>query len=126
MDRFLLSRKVSKEDLEIHNKMNDEALLGSNERKPKDFMNVFSRGPSTKEQPKVDTSVSIENNALIQKEVAAKQLLRNYHSKDNKEKDNTNNILIELKLDEEIIKEIKEDKKAYQNDNLIDIIKQLM
>jgi hypothetical protein len=123
---FLLSRKVSKEDLEIHNKMSDEALLGSNERKPKDFMNVFSRGPSTKEQPKVDTSVSIENNALIQKEVAAKQLLRNYHSKDNKEKDNTNNILTELKLDEEIIKEIKEDKKAYQNENLIEILKELL
>ena len=125
-DDFLLSRKVSKEDLFIHNQMQDEALLGSTESKPKDFMNVFNRGPSTKNTPKVDTTNDIENNALVQKEVAAKQLLRNFHSRDSTEKANTENILSELKIDTELIKEIEEDKSAYKNDNLIDIIKNLL
>jgi hypothetical protein len=123
---FLLSRKVTIEDLDIHNQMNQEALLGSNVRKPKDFMNVFSRGPSSKDSPKVDTMYDIENNQVVQNKVAAKQLLRNYHSKDSTEKSNTLNIFSELNLDKEILKDIKADKNAYKNDNLIDIIKELL
>ncbi|MDC0230808.1 hypothetical protein OAK19_02490 [Aureispira] len=125
-DDFLLSRKVSKEDLFAHNQMQDEELLGSTENKPKDFMNVFNRGPSSKNTPKVDTTNDIENNAMVQKEVAAVQLLRNFHSKDSTEKANTENILSELKIDTDLIKEIEEDKSAYKNDNLIDIIKNLL
>ncbi|MCH2023406.1 MAG: hypothetical protein MK207_13100 [Saprospiraceae bacterium] len=125
-DDFLLSRKVSKEDLYLHNQMQDEELLGSTESKPKDFMDVFNRGPSTNNSPKVDTTKDIENNAMVQKEVAAKQLLRNFHSSDSTEKANTENILSELKIDTELIKEIEEDKSAYKNDNLIDIIKNLL
>lgn len=123
---FLLSRKVSKEDFDLHANVNEEALLGSNERKPKDFLNVFQRGPSTKNQPKVDTSADIENNAVVQKEIAAKQVLRNYHSNDSSEKGNALNIFKELKLDKDIIKEIKEDKRAHQNQNLIEIIRELL
>ncbi len=123
---FLLSRKVTKQDLEIHNKLNSEELLGSNVRKPRDFKNIFSRGPSSIETPKVDTMYDIENNQLVQNEVAATQLLRNYHSKDNKEKSNTTNILKELNVEEDILKEIKENKKAFQDQNLIDIIKELL
>lgn len=123
---FLLSRKVTEKDLEIHNKLNKEQLLGSNVRKPRDFMEVFRRGPSSKETPKIDTMYSIENNQLIQKEVAATQLLRNYHSKDNKEKNNMHHLLLELNLEEDLIKEIKEDKNAYKNQNLIDVIKEMI
>lgn len=123
---FLLSRKVNQSDLEMHASVNEEALLGSNERKPKDFLNVFRRGPSTKEQPKVDTTAAIENNAIVQKEVAAKQLLRNYHSKDNTEKNNALNIFKELKLTEEMIQEIKEDRGAHKNQNLIETIRELL
>jgi hypothetical protein len=123
---FLLSRKVTKSDLELHINSSEEGLLGSNERKPKDFLNVFRRGPSTKEKPKVDTSAAIENNAIIQKEIAAKQLLRNYHSNDNNEKNNTLQIFNELKLDEELISEINGNKGAHKDQNLIEIIRELL
>lgn len=121
-DDFLLARKVTKEDLEAHNEVNEEGLLGSNIRKPRDFVSIFSRGPSTNESPKIDSSLPILNNKFLQKEVAAIQLLHNYHSKDNKEKSNTLQVFRELYLEEDIIKEIKSDNKAYQDDDLIEIL----
>lgn len=121
-DDFLLARKVTKEDLEAHNEVNEEGLLGSNIRKPRDFVSVFSRGPSTNKTPKIDSSVQILNNKDLQKEVAAVQLLHNYHSKDNKEKSNALQVFKELYLDDDIIKEIAEDNKAYEDDDLIQII----
>lgn len=121
-DDFLLARKVTQEDLEAHNQVNEEGLLGSNIRKPRDFVSVFSRGPSTNDSPKVDSSIPILNNKFLQKEVAAVQMLHNYHSKDNKERNNALQIFKELYLDEDIIKEIKEDNKAYQDEDLIQII----
>lgn len=123
---FLLSRRVTKSDLELHINSREEGLLGSNERKPKDFLNVFRRGPSTKKKPKVDTSAAIENNAVIQKEIAAKQLLRNYHSTDNTEKNNTLHIFNELKLDEELMSEINGNRNAYNDQNLIKVIRELL
>lgn len=123
---FLLSRKITQQDLNVHNRVNKEALLGSNVRKARDLKSVFSRGPSSKEQPKVDTMYAIENNEAMQKEIAATQLLRNYHSSNNKETNNMTHILKELKVTEEIMKEIKEDKKAEKNQKLIDIIKELL
>lgn len=123
---FLLSRKITEKDLELHNSVNKEALLGSNVRKYRDFMNVFSRGQSSKEKPKVDTMYSIENNQAVQKKIAAKQLLRNYHSQNNKEKNNTLQIFTELRIEDELLTNIKEDKKAFENDNLIDLIKELL
>jgi hypothetical protein len=121
-DDFLLARKVTKEDLEAHNEVNEEGLLGSNIRKPRDFVSVFSRGPSTNKTPKIDSSVQILNNKDLQKEVAAVQLLHNYHSKDNKEKSNALQVFKELYLDDDIIKEIADDNKAYEDDDLIQII----
>lgn len=123
---FLLSRKVTQKDLEIHNKVNQEGLLGSNVRKPRDLISIFTRGMSSNETPKVDSSYMIENNQLVRKEVAAKQLLRNYHSKDNKEKYNAIHLFHELRFSEELIEEIKTDKKAYLNEDLITIIKELL
>lgn len=123
---FLLARRVTQKDLEIHNKVNQEGLLGSNVRKPRDLLSIFTRGMSSNETPKVDSSYMIENNKLVQKEVVAIQLLRNYHSRDNKEKYNTMHLFSELRLSEELIEEIKEDKKAYQNEDLITIIKELL
>ena len=121
-DDFLLARKVTKEDLEAHNEVNEEGLLGSNIRNPRDFISVFSRGPSTNKSPKIDSSVQILNNKDLQKEVAAVQLLHNYHSKDNKEKNNALQVFRELYLDDDIIKEIAEDNKAYEDEDLIQII----
>jgi len=123
---FLLSRKVTIKDLEVHNEMNQEALLGSNVRKPKDFLSVFSRGPSSKDNPKVDTMYDIENNQVVQNHVAAKQLLHNYHSKDSTERANTLNIFLELNLDKEVLKEIKADQNAHKNKDLIETIKRLL
>lgn len=121
-DDFLLARKVTQEDLKAHNEVNEERLLGSNIRRPRDFVSIFSRGPSTNESPKIDTSFPILNNKFLQKEVAAVQLLHNYHSKDNKEKSNTLQVFKELYLDDDIIKEIKDSRKAYQDEDLIQII----
>lgn len=121
-DDFLLARKVTQDDLKAHNEVNEEGLLGSNIRKPRDFVSVFSRGPSTNESPKIDSSFPILNNKSLQKEVAAVQLLHNYHSKDNKEKSNTLQIFRELYLEEDVIKEIKSDNKAYQDEDLIQLI----
>lgn len=121
-DDFLLARKVTKEDLEAHNQVNEEGLLGSNIRKPRDFVSVFSRGPSTNNAPKIDSSLPILNNKAMQKEVAAVQLLHNYHSKDNKEKSNTLQIFREMYLEEDLIEEIQSDSKAYQDEDLIQII----
>jgi len=119
---FLLARKVTKEDLEAHNEVNEEGLLGSNIRKSRDFVSIFSRGPSTNESPKIDSSLPILNNKLLQKEVAAVQLLHNYHSKDNKEKSNALQIFKELYLEEDDIKEIKSSNTAYQDEDLIQLI----
>jgi len=121
-DDFLLARKVTQEDLEAHNQVNEEGLLGSNIRKPRDFVSVFSRGPSTNNAPKIDSSLPILNNKSLQKEVATVQMLHNYHSKDNKEKSNTLQIFKELYLDEDLIEEIKSDSKAYEDEDLIQII----
>lgn len=121
---FLLARKVTEEDLIVHNEINKEGLLGSNVRKPRDFISIFSRGMSTNESPKIDSAYNIENNKVLQKEIAAVQLLHNYHSRDNKEKNNTLHVLTALDLEEDIIKEIQQDKKAYQNEDLIALIRE--
>lgn len=121
---FLLSRKVTEIDLEIHNEINEESLLGSNVRKPKEFLSIFTRGKSTNDAPKIDTTLAIENNNLLQKELAAQQILYNYHSRDNKEKYNALNILKELQLDDDIIKEIKSNKNASDDDDLVEILKE--
>ena len=123
---FLLSRKVTEIDLDVHNEINEESLLGSNVRKPKDFLSIFTRGKSTNEAPKLDTTQAIENNALVQKELAARQILYNYHSRDNKEKYNALNILKELYLDDDIIKEIKSNRNASDDDDLVEILKELL
>lgn len=121
---FLISRKVSLEDLEFHNKMNEEALLGSNVRKLKDFMEIFERGSSSEESPKIDTMYNIENNRPIRQELVVVQILRNYHSKNNLEKNNAWQIIKELKLDDELIKRIKDNDDAHEDRYLIDVIKE--
>jgi hypothetical protein len=121
-DDFLLARKVTKEDLQAHNEVNEDGLLGSNIRKPRDFVSVFSRGPSTNKTPKIDSSFPILNNKDLQKEVAAVQMLHNYHSKDNKEKSNALQLFKELYLDDDIIDEIQDDQNAYEDEDLIQII----
>lgn len=121
---FLLSRKVREIDLDVHNDIMEESLLGSNIRKPRDFLSIFSRGKSTNDAPKLDMTDAIENNTLVQKELAAKQILENYHSRDNKETYNSLNILKELGLDDDVIKEIKTNKKASGEDDLVDLIKE--
>jgi hypothetical protein len=123
---FLLSRKVTELDLDVHNEINEDQLLGSNVRKPKDFLSIFTRGRSTNDAPKIDTTFAIENNALVQKELAARQILNNYHSRDNKEKSNALNVLKELDLDDDVIKEIKSKRNASSDQDLVDLLKELL
>lgn len=119
---FLLSRKITPEDLDAHNDIHQDGLLGSNMRHHKDFSEIFSRGPSTDESPKVDTVYGIENNKIYQSEMAAKQLLRNCHSRDNKEKNNAIQVLKTMGLDDDIIKEIKSTSSAHDDDKLVAIV----
>lgn len=121
-DDFLLSRKVTPEDLEAHNEINQEGRLGSNMRDPKDFAGIFTRGASTNEAPKVDTVYGIENNYVTQGEVAARQLLRNCHSRDNQEKSNALHILRSMGLDDEVINEIKSNRNAHDDDDLVQMV----
>ena len=122
-DSFLLSRKVSEEDLLVQNELNDEMLLGSNESKADDMLQIFRKGKSTKNQPKLDTTYNIENNATEQKKITSRQILTNYHSSDSSARSNALNILQELKIDEEVIGQIDEDENAFQNMDLIELIK---
>lgn len=122
-DSFLLSRKVSEEDLLVQNELNDEMLLGSNESKADDMLQIFRKGKSSKNQPKLDTTYNIENNATEQKKITSRQILTNYHSSDSSARSNALNILKELKIDEEVIGQIDEDENAFQNMDLIELIK---
>lgn len=119
---FLLSRKITPEDLDAHNDIHQDGLLGSNMRHHKDFGEIFSRGPSTDENPKVDTVYGIENNKIHQSEMAAKQLLRNCHSRDNKEKNNAIQVLKTMGLDDDLIQEIKSTNSAHDDDKLVEIV----
>lgn len=122
-DSFLLSRKVSEEDLLVQNDLNDEMLLGSNESKADDLLQIFRKGKSSKNQPKLDTTYNIENNATEQKKITSRQILTNYHSSDSTARSNALNILQELKIDEEVIGQIDEDENAHENMDLIELIK---
>jgi len=119
---FLLSRKITSEDLEAHNDIHQDGLLGSNMRHHKDFAEIFSRGVSTDENPKVDTVYGIENNKVDQGEMAAKQLLRNCHSRDNKEKNNAIQVLRTMGLDDDLIQEIKSTSDAHDESKLVAIV----
>jgi len=123
---FLLKRKVEAEDLEAHMEINEEQFLGSNAETVDDFLEIFKRGASSKTQPKIDTSFNIENNEELQRELAAKQLLRNFHSRDSTEKYNTNLILDELEIEEELMEEIEENSEAYQDEALVQKIRDLL
>ena len=49
----------------------------------------------------------------------AKQLLRNFHSRNLSEVKNARRILKELRIDEELLEAIKEDQKAHENEDFI-------
>ncbi len=119
---FLLSRKITPEDLDAHNDIHQDGLLGSNMRHYRDFSEIFSRGVSTDENPKVDTVYGIENNKVDQGEMAAKQLLRNCHSRDGKARNNALHILRPMGLDDDLIQEIKSTSDAHDEDKLVSIV----
>lgn len=118
-DNFLISRKVSPQDLEAHADLEEREFLGSNMRKAKDFASIFGRGQSSEEHPKIDLTYNIENNTPFRKELMAKQLLRNFHSRNLSEVKNARRILKELRIDEELLEAIKEDQKAHENEDFI-------
>ncbi|MCH2044360.1 MAG: hypothetical protein MK212_09445 [Saprospiraceae bacterium] len=125
-DSFLMDRKVSKEDLEAHARLEKRDFLGSNVRKPRDFAAMFGKGKSSEQNPKIDVDYSIDNNTPFRKELMAKQLLRNAHSRDIDDVKNTKRIFNEFKLEEELIDAILEDKEAYKNNDFITQLQELI
>lgn len=121
-DHFLLSRKITPEDLKAHSDINTEHLLGSNVDNHKDFSAIFSKGASTDDSPKIDMVYNIEYNTENQHRMAAQQLLRNCYSRDNREKSNAFQVLQSMGLDEDFIKEIKSSRNAYDDDELVEIV----
>lgn len=125
-DSFLMDRKVSKEDLEAHARLEKRDFLGSNVRKPRDFAAMFGKGKSSEQNPKIDVDYSIDNNTPFRKELMAKQLLRNIHSRDVDDVKNTKRIFKEFKLEDELVDAILEDKNAYKNDDFITQLRDLI
>ena len=121
-DDFLLNRKITSTDLEVHHEIHPDGGLGSNMRDPKKFASIFTRGQSTDQAPKVDTAYGIENNGVTQGEVAAKQLLRNCHSRDNAERGNAIHILQKMGLDPDVIQAIKSNSDAHEDSRLVALV----
>jgi hypothetical protein len=121
-DSFLTSRKVTPIDLRRHQEVHKKDLLGTNFRKPRDFMRMFDKGPSTKQQPKLDLSYSIEANPELKRELIVEQVLRNLHSAIRGERVLAEKILIEMGTDKEQMEDFKDDPKANQNREFIEKI----
>lgn len=121
-DHFLLSRKITEEDLEAHSKINTEQLLGSNVDNYKDFGSIFSKGASTDDSPKIDMEYNVEYNTENQHRMAAQQLLRNCYSRDAREKSNAFRVLKSMGLDDDIIEEIKSSSSAYDDEHLVELV----
>ena len=81
-DTFLTTREVSPIDLRRHQDVHQKDLLGTNFRKPRDFMRMFDKGQSSKQQPKLDLTYNVEANPDLKRELIAEQILRNLHSRE--------------------------------------------
>ncbi len=121
-DAFLTTRKVSPLDLRRHAHVHQRDKLGSNMRRPKDFMRMFDKGQSTEEQPRLDLTYNIEANPLLKKELIAEQILQNLHSRDRRERQFAARILKEQKVDKERVEEMQEDKDAHKDPSFLEKI----
>jgi hypothetical protein len=122
-DAFLTSRKVNPIDLRRHQEVHKKDLLGTNFRKPRDFMRMFDRGMSTKQQPKLDLSYRIEANPELKRALIVEQVLRNLHSSIRRERVLAEKILIDMGIDKERMEDLKEDPKANKNLEFVDELK---
>jgi hypothetical protein len=120
-DSFLIKRKVSRKDLILQNETQEKQFLGANVRKLRDFVSIFDKGLSSKNNPKIDLNYEITQNPKLRKELIAQQLIRNYKSKNELEQRNTKSIFKELNLLEEEDFKDKIDSEAdiYNDDKLI-------
>lgn len=118
-DSFLTARKVSPIDLRRHQDVHQKDLLGTNFRKPREFMRMFDKGPSSKQQPKLDLTANIEANPDLKRELIAEQILRNLHSRNRREVQLMEKLLRDAGADKEKIQEYKDDRKAHRNDKFI-------
>lgn len=123
---FLADREVNSNDLEAHMELKDKDFLGSHARRPREFASIFDKGKSSKEDPKLDFGYRIDHNTPLKKELIAQQLLRNYHSQESSEVANTDRIFQEFQLDEETLEAIQTDTLAYQNEELIEKLKNII
>lgn len=119
-ENFLLDRKVTPLDLKAHMKLQQRDFVGSNVRKPRDLATMFDKGKSTKMHPKLDLGYAISENYDLRREMIAKQLLRNLHSRDMVERRNATKVLKEMEIDKEFLEELQNDKKAYLNEEFIE------
>lgn len=120
-DSYLIKRKVSKKDLMLQNESQEKQFLGANVRKIRDFISIFDKGQSSKNNPKIDLSYEIAQNPSMRKELIAQQLLRNYKSKNEREQQNTLEIFKELNLleEEEFKDNIDKDEAIHKDEKLI-------
>ena len=105
-DAFLTSRELDIEDLQKHQQVHKKGFLGSNFRNPADFMRMFDKGLSTKQQPKLDLKSNIENNPLVKKILIAQQILTNLKSEDRTERVMMEKLLKDLHLEDELMEDL--------------------
>lgn len=123
-DNFLTSRQLDANDLQAHQKVNKKGFLGTNFKKPADFMRMFDKGPSTKQQPKLDLKNNLEQNPLIKKTLIAQQILCNLKSEERRERVMMEKLLKDMDLDEEIMEQLLEGEYTEeQEQNLIEFLK---
>jgi len=127
-ESFLLDRKVAKADLKLQMDAQEKQFLGGNIRKVRDFKQIFDKGKSSPENPKLDLAYDIQQSSLAKKELIAQQLLRNYKSEDSHEVSNSEKIFKELKIndDEKFVAGLESDAFPFKNEDLIDKIVKLM
>lgn len=124
-DAFLTTRQVDIEDLQRHQQVNRKGFLGSNFRKPGDFMRMFDKGPSTKQQPKLDLKNNLDNNPLLKKTLIAQQILCNLKSENRRERVMMEKLLKDMDLDAEIMEELLQTEHTEeQEERLVEFLKE--
>jgi hypothetical protein len=118
-DSFLTTRELRPIDLRRHQDVHQKDFLGTNFRKPRDFMRMFEKGKSSKQQPKLDLSENIEANPILKKELIAEQVLRNLHSRNRPEVKLMSKLLKDIDVTQDEIQEYKDDRKAHRNKEFI-------
>ena len=110
-DEFLIERKLTATDMRKHQDTHEKDFLGTNMRRSRDFLQMFDKGSSSEEKPKMDLAYNVEFSPNTKKQLIAEQMLRNLESSKKRESDLADKILKEMiagKASEEEMEEIEE------------------